>query len=440
MQGSKLGVSQLIFILLCLFVSLGLSACQPDATPTPLPPSTSSVPTATREAVLRPLTPEATPASTPSPTPEPTGGTVILWHSWTGADADALGQILSAFQAANPDIQVETLFVGYNRLAQAFADAVYSGGGPDLILAPSWWLGELVESEVLAPLDTLMDPAMMARFQPAALDNMRYAGKLYGLPIHVDLISLYYNRTLIANEMLPATTDDLLALAQADPRQGAGLYAIFYHMSWGIPAYGGRLFDETGRMVLDETPATADFLGWLVAMNKTPGVFVDSDYGMLIDRFKKGEFAFFLDGTWSLVELQGALGDALDVTLIPAGPAGPARPWLSADGVLFNPHSSPAQQRMALVLADHLTSAESGTTLAEVASRLPANVNAQIDNPLLLKFLAQATNAQPEPHNPEIAAVWGYAGDMLMKVLGGVMSPAEAVREATALINEANNR
>jgi hypothetical protein len=32
--------------------------------------------------------------------------------------------------------------------------------------------------------------------------------------------------------------------------------------------------------------------------------------------------------------------------------------------------------------------------------------------------------------------VWGYGGDMLVKVLGGSMEPAAVVQETAALINE----
>jgi maltose-binding protein MalE len=363
-----------------------------------------------------------------------------LWHSWSGNDGDALAQILGSFQAAYPDIQIETLFVAYNRLPQAYADAVVAGGGPDLILAPSWWLQELAEVEALLPLDDLVDPAMLDEYWPATVENMRYQDHLYGLPTNFELVTLYYNRDLIDAAELPTTTDEMLALAQADPQQGAGLYANFYHLYWGIGAYGGALFDAEGRVILDATTGAAEFLAWLVEMSNTPGVFVDLDYGMLIDRFKKGEFAFFIDGPWSAEELRSSLGDAIGNAPLPAGPAGVAQPWLNADGVFLNPTASPHQQQLALRLARHLTDVESGAVLASVARRVPAQITAQIDDPLLLGFLEQAQAAIPEPHRPEMAEVWGYAGDMMLKALGGTMTPEDAVIQAAALINEANDK
>jgi arabinogalactan oligomer/maltooligosaccharide transport system substrate-binding protein len=381
------------------------------------------------------------PSPAATPTPEPVVGRLVLWHSWAGADGEALGEILARARQQYPDLVIDTLFVAYDDLAQSYAEAVAAGGGPDLLLAPNWWLGDLVRAGAVAPVEDALSDEFLQLYWPATLDNMRWDGQLYGLPTNFELVSLYYNRALINPDMLPATTDEMLALARQEPTQGSGLYTSLYHLYWGIPAYGGRLLDETGTVVLDQNNATADFLTWLAAMDQTPGNFVALDYGMLIDRFKKGEYAFFVDGPWSLDELRGALGDDLGVTLLPAGPAGPAQPWLSADGVFFNPNLSAEQQRVALALARHLTGAESGTTLGRVAHRLPAHRNASIvDDSLLLAFTQQAETAQSMPTVPEMDEVWGYGGDMLLKVLNGVADPAETVVETAALINEANGK
>ena len=62
------------------------------------------------------------------------------------------------------------------------------------------------------------------------------------------------------------------------------------------------------------------------------------------------------------------------------------------------------------------------------------------DDPLLQGFMEQAATAQAMPHQPEMEAVWGYAGDMFIKVLNNVMSPEAAATETAALINEANGK
>lgn len=434
--------------LLALVTALVLVAACQQETPTPLPPTPlPGVPTAVpvtapgepAVVVAATATPASLPAATEAPTstPEVTSGTITLWHSWARQDGDALTQILQNFAVANPNITVQTLFVAYNDLPQAYADAVAADGGPELILAPAWWLRELVEAKALLPLSDRLTAGESDQWMAAALDNLSIGGTLYGLPTNYELVGLYYNRSLLEESVLPTTTDDLLALAAANPTQGAGLYLNFYHLYWGIPAYGGELFDGDGRVVLDRTPGTAQFLDWLLRISQTPGSFVSSDYGMLLDRFKKGEFAFFVDGPWSGGELREALGDNLGVAPLPAGPSGPARPWLSSDGVFLNPVVDGGQKQLALRLARHIANAESATLLASIAGRLPAHREAAVNDPLSQGFVAQAETALSEPHRPAMSQVWGYAGDMLVKVIDGGMPPDVAVTETAALLNDA---
>ncbi len=433
-------VSQLLAMLVALML---LAGCQ-DETPTPTPvplvslPGTPAAVTSSGEPVV--LAATATPAPlppAPTLTPPISSGTITLWHSWARQDGDALSQILQNFAAANPNITVQTLFVAYSDLPQAYADAVAAGGGPDLILAPAWWLRELVDANALLPLSDRLDSGEADQWIDAALDNLTIDGTLYGLPTNYELVGLYVNKALLGDAALPATTDDLLALAAANPAQGAGLYLNFYHLYWGIPAYGSQLFDGSDQVVLDRTPGTAQFLDWLLRMSQTPGTFVDGDYGMLMDRFKKGEFAFFVDGPWSNGELKQALGDDLAVIPLPGGPAGPARPWLSGDGVFLNPVVDATQQQLALQLARSIANGESGTILAQTAGRLPAQRQATVDDPVLQGFVAQAETALSEPHRRQMSQVWGYTGDMLLKVIDGGVLPDSAVAETSALLNDA---
>ncbi len=411
-----------------------LAACSQAPTPTPEP-------TATAGLAVAPAGVTPAPATTATPTVDSSQGHIVLWHSWGEADGDALAAVLAAFHQTYPNLKIDTLFVAYDDLPQNYAEAVTAGGGPDLILATNLWMGDLVKAKAIQPLDDLVSADELKAYWPATVDSLRWEGKLYGLPTNFELVSLFYNQSLIAADKLPATTADLLALARTDKSQGIGLYTSLYQLYWGLPAYGAQLMGNDGKVVLDRNNGAADFLQWLADAKKIPGTFVDSDYGMLLDRFKKGEFAFFVDGPWSIDELRNALGDKLGVTQLPAGPAGPARPWLNADGVFINPHSAADQQQRALFFAKYLTNAANGQRLAKLAHRLPANQAASIgDDPLLKAFMQQAATAQSMPTGPEMDQVWGYGGDMLLKAINGVDQPKKIVAQTATLINEANGK
>ena len=52
----------------------------------------------------------------------------------------------------------------------------------------------------------------------------------------------------------------------------------------------------------------------------------------------------------------------------------------------------------------------------------------------------QAATAQPMPNLPEMQQVWGYGGDMVIKVVDGDADPVATVQQTAALINEANGK
>lgn len=428
-----------VMALLAITSSWPAARSQPSsaASSTDLDPEVEIAPTAVAAADAT----EVSRSAEPQPSFAADGGTVLLWHSWAGGDGDALTAVLARFQQERPQIRVETQFVAYGDLARTYTDAVKAGGGPDLILAPNWWLRDLAEEGVLLPLENRITTQERTQFIAAAIDNLSWKGVLYGLPTNFELVALYYNRRLLDEKALPRVAEELIELALASPTQGIGVYTNFYHLFWGIPAYGGRLFDADGRVVLEQTTGTADFLDWLLRAQETPGIFVALDYGMLMDRFKKEEYALFIDGPWSIGELRERFGADLGVAPLPAGPAGPARPWLSADGVFLNPAAAAQRQELALTLARHLTSAESASLLAGVAGRLPARKGADLGGDALLAgFMRQGATALPQPHQAEMDEVWFYAGEMIAQVLNGAATPEEAVLEAATLINEANGK
>ncbi len=410
-----------------------LAACRGDVPPPPPAPA----PAPPRAPAGPPPAPARGGARAP-PSPPPVAGTVTLWHSWAGAEGDALAAILSALQTTLPGVTVQTLFVAPGELTAAYAEAVQSGGGPDLVIAPNWYLGDIVAAGTARPFDDLATAEMRAGFLPATVESLTVNGALYGLPLTYNLVSLYVNRALLPATGPVESTGALLEAAAISPSAGIGIYANLLHVVWGIPAFGGEFLDAQGRAVLDQSPGAAQFLAWLIELDGTPGSYVDQDYGMLLDRFTKGEFAYFVDGPWAAAQLSAALGDNLAVAPLPNGPTGPARPWLYSDGVFMNPTIPTEQLAVVMAVAQGLTSAAAGTSLAQIGGLLPAVQGADLgESAIIAGFARQAATAAVMPIGPGMQEVWAYGGDMLVKALAGVSPPEQIVAETTALINDA---
>lgn len=369
--------------------------------------------------------------------PERLSGRMLLWHTWTGPQAEALNAVVTSFAELNPDVTVrQHAFASLEEMQQQYLNSVSAGLGPDLILAPSSWLRELPANPPLDPVNGEVSQAVLDRTMPAALAAMRLNDQQYGLPLALDVQALYYNRTRV--EAPPPTLDDLLV--QTAQEQVALIPTNFYDAFWGIQAFGGQLFDENGRTILDRG-GFANWLAWLKDAREVPGMILDSNRAALRDRFLAGDAAYYVGYARELSTIQEALGvDAVGVATLPSGPVSNAGPFLGADGFFFSPASSDNQRRLALALSQFITNAEQSGYLMRTIQMVPANGRVRVNprlNPIVASFASQARSSIPVPDRPDMETVFALGNDAFNQALEGDRMPAEAAFAAANAINEA---
>src|SRR5215218_3603095 len=160
----------------------------------------------------------------------PTSGELSIWHGWTGAEADTLNNdILPAWEAAYPDIKIETLAVPFDQLKNKYQTETATGGGPDLLIGPLDWVGELATAELIAPLDEMATQDGLANYVPSTVEALRDDGKLYGMRESCETVALYSHPPLL--ESPPAPTAELDAFAATMPAEtyALALFSNFYH-------------------------------------------------------------------------------------------------------------------------------------------------------------------------------------------------------------------
>ncbi len=205
-----------------------------------------------------------TPAISGSPTPtervsQPLGtapvhgGTVTIWHAWSSERAEALLQIVAAFQKSFPDVRFDVLTLPETELRARYDAEVYNGGGPSLLIGPSDWTAYLVDRQLVEDLNPYISPAFRNSIFPAALGTGSYKDQLACLPLNLSGVLLYRNAQILPT---PAVTmDELLTQAEAATRAGKvgaylerGFEFSFAHL-YGL---GGQLLDENGAPVFQE--------------------------------------------------------------------------------------------------------------------------------------------------------------------------------------------
>lgn len=365
-------------------------------------------------------------------------GRMLLWHTWQEGDAEALSLLLNTFRAVHPDVVVkEQRFPTVDEMLTQFRNAADAGLGPDLLLAPGEQVRALATAGLIDPIDARVDDTLLQRYMPATLDALRVDDRLYGLPATLDTLVLYYDRRQL--ESPASTLDELLAAASAG--QGVAISTNFVDAFWGVQAFGGQLFDEAGRVILDRG-GFANWLAWLQEARNAPGMILESNREVLRASFATARIAYYVGYASELAFLrEGLPADQLGVALLPAGPNGRAAPFLTVQAFQFSTVSSENQRELALELATFLTNAEQQSTLMRRTGFVPTNSRVRINarlNPLIASFVAQARSAVPLPNASQMDAVLRLGGDAYTRVLEGLLEPAEAAIAVTLAINEAN--
>lgn len=367
-------------------------------------------------------------------------GRILLWHSFDEADTVVLGQILAKFGEIYPDVQVVSAAVPPDDLLTRYEYTAAQGLGPDLLIGPNDWVYELAQDELIQDISREMSDTRV--YLASAVETLRLSDPslsqdpvpLYGLPLSLRPVALYYNTQLVST---PATTLEEL-LAHAADEQPVALNTDFDEAFWGVKAFGGQLFDESGRVILDQG-GFANWLNWLKNAQSAPGMILNKDDLTLRELFIEEKAAYYVAGPEILPLLQEQMEGTLGVVPLPAGPHDRSGPLLRVEAIMFNPASSDNQSELALELAEFLTNAEQNTVLMRETGRVPANGRVRVDPrafPVVAGFAAQAGSAVPMSNLPQMALVGELGNNTYTEVLQGATDLTVATLKLTNQVNE----
>ena len=188
----------------------------------------------------------------------------------------------------------------------------------------------------------------------------------------------------------PATTDELMAAvkdgAQARPRSAAPYFG------WGLyGSFGGKIFDDTGKCVADQTTGVANAIKY-VADLKAAGALVDADYGKVNDAFKNGKVDVDLQRQLDARRLpRRSPGRSPSRRSRPAPTAPRPAPMAGVDGWYINSASQepgPGDRGRLRVRRAR----RSQTIYVDVAGHVPANKSVDDHRPARRRRFADAIN------------------------------------------------
>ncbi len=130
----------------------------------------------------------------PTQAPAEEGPATIRFVWWGNEERAAVtNQAVDAFEAANPDITVETESVDFNSYFDRLATAVAAGDQADLITLGGAYPREYGDRGVLLDLSTVSEDLDLSALDEGALSNGFFSGTQYGVPTGVNTFGLIVN-------------------------------------------------------------------------------------------------------------------------------------------------------------------------------------------------------------------------------------------------------
>jgi len=130
-------------------------------------------------------------------------------------DSDSYTGILSEFRMINPYIrEIKFRKMDINTYRKDLLNAMAAGQGPDIFMIQNNWLPAFKDKIVSAPEWITGEKEFRDQFADVAADDFLDNGQVYGVPLSIDSLALYYNKDFLNAEGIakpPVTWDELAA-------------------------------------------------------------------------------------------------------------------------------------------------------------------------------------------------------------------------------------
>lgn len=375
---------------------------------------------------------------------------VLMTDDWVTAPfVDAVRE----FERDHPDVRVDVDKGPISDMVDTVAAAANTGDVPDVVQAHAF---SAAAQGLAQPLDDLWERHLDAgEFLPGAIDDVRWEGRYYGVPLDTNALFLIYNAEDFASAGIPeprgrttfAEFEVAVRALTTGQRRGLAIPSSTWWTYGWIRASGGDVLrvdaDNTVHLTFDDPKVVAvlDFLGRLVrdgvAFSPTS---VDTHSDNALGLFRAGSSATMASGSWDLAILSRASGgERYRTALLPVGPDAQEPGSVMGGSSMFVPVGS-AHRDLAFDFMAHLVSDDFALRLAEEEGRLPVR-SRLYDHPLFSRPELAAVIEQLKTASPMKLTAFPRAHDVFEEAVERVLrneadaatTMAEAQERAVAI-------
>ncbi|MGL4335827.1 MAG: maltose ABC transporter substrate-binding protein [Turicibacter sp.] len=323
-----------------------------------------------------------------------------------------------------------------------------AGLGGDVIFHTQESMAKAFQTNVLLPLGEDLTTFVNDRSLPGTLNSVIYQDTLYGVPISVESLALFYNKTLLEENGLELATsfEQIIEEAKTYNDFKANKFLLrfepwnTYTANMFLTAAGFELFGPNGdnpELINLDTQAVIDGLTMFKQLQEIlPIPSKELSWDTVFGEFAKGTVPYMINGPWAIEEARQMAqlnGFEFGVTTIPTINGVQPQPFLgniTATISAYTKHPKEAREVLEFIGSDAGLQVMYDTT-----GRLPALKDVSViegvtEDPYLMGANDQVKIAKPMPMLGELNYYYEVGDIMFQSVWDGLSTPEVAAEKA----------
>jgi len=380
-----------------------------------------------------------------APSEEMSGSVLSVW-----IDPNLVGAlelVAPQFHAAT-GFEIDVKVMALDDIRTEVAMAAASSDGPDIFAGRHWWTGQLVEDNLVVPLDL---SSIADQLVGPVSDGFLYNQRSYGLPYGAESLVLYRNTDMVADA--PESFEQIIDhCAIAEPEMcllvpGGHEQGDAFHNYPFVSAFGGYTvgfedgvgFDRSDfGLESEQTIQGLEYLGMLV----TDDVLASTNYEQAKRGFLDGLAPYYVTGPWeydNIVESE----ISFEVSVIPPIGDAPSQSFVEAGGLFLAARSQHKLPAVSLLL-DYLATEQAMALINESSAMATpwaalVSPDEEATGDIRAVLYQSVADGVVVPNLARMDELWQPLGAQLLAVRQGERSPRRAM-SAISEVFEATGR
>jgi len=359
--------------------------------------------------------------------------TLVVWMD----NDDWAEAVIEAFTAHHPHVEVIYQHMGNVDARDRVSLDGPAGIGPDVFLFPHDHLATAIMDGLIEPIPLEYQELHTTELISTAVYTVSMDGEMYGVPISIENIALFWNIDLYGEEP-PETFEEILEFAREYNDPATGQWALTwqvadaYHNFHWLSAFGMQIFGPNRndfRNIGLDSPQAAVGLEHYRLMREAFDVPVsEASWDNTVARFQRGESPFTISGPWAIADARNN-GVNFGVTKLPTIAGN--QPWCFSGLIIACVSSYSENIEWANKFVAFLASEEGAAIQYDITGKMTtrseiSGIPGLSEDIHLMGIAEQAPYSIPMPIIPEVHQMWGALGPLFEFVWNGDLSIEDA--------------